>query len=90
MLFIFRIRSFVFRGENMHVGEKEQELLVNAILAYPPAIRILNLLSETDEAHLTKFEIGQKLGFIGEDGFTSMPQKIFILVSYSISLIRDC
>lgn len=57
---------------------KEKELLINAILAYPPAIRILNLLSENEDTHLTKFEIGQQLGFIGEDGFTSMPQKIFI------------
>lgn len=57
---------------------KEKELLINAALAYPPAIRILNLLSETEDTHLTKFEIGQQLGFIGEDGFTSMPQKIFI------------
>ena len=63
-------------GETL--SKKEKELLVNAILAYPPAVRILNLLSETEDTHLTKFEIGQKLGFIGEDGFTSMPQKIFI------------
>ena len=63
-------------GEDL--SNKEKELLVNAILAYPPAIRILTLLSETEDAHLTKFEIGQRLGFIGEDGFTSMPQKIFI------------
>lgn len=60
------------------LSEKETELLINAILAYPPAVRILNLLSETEDTHLTKFEIGQQLGFIGEDGFTSMPQKIFI------------
>lgn len=60
------------------LSEKEKELLINAVLAYPPAIRILNLLSETEDTHLTKFEIGQQLGFIGEDGFTSMPQKIFI------------
>lgn len=60
------------------LSEKEKELLINAILAYPPAIRILNLLSETEDTHLTKFEIGQQLGFIGEDGFTSMPQKTFI------------
>ena len=66
------------KGADETLSEKEKELLVNAILAYPPAIRILNLLSETEETHLTKFEIGQKLGFVGEDGFTSMPQKIFI------------
>lgn len=57
---------------------REKELLINAILAYPPAIRILNLLSETEDTHFTKFEIGEQLGFIGEDGFTSMPQKTFI------------
>lgn len=57
------------------LSEKEIELLINSALAYPPAIRILNLLSETDDTHLTKFEIGRQLGFIGEDGFTSMPQK---------------
>ena len=60
------------------LSPKEKELLTNAILAYPPAIRILDLLSETEDTHLTKFEIGQQLGFIGEDGFTSMPQKIFV------------
>lgn len=60
------------------LSEKEKELLINAILAYPPAVRILNLLSATEETHLTKFEIGEQLGFIGEDGFTSMPQKILI------------
>lgn len=63
-------------GETL--SEIEKELLINAVLAYPPAIRILNLLSETEDTHLTKFEIGQQLGFIGEDGFTSMPQKIFV------------
>ncbi len=60
------------------LSPKEKELLINAILAYPPAIRILNLLSKTEDTHLTKFDIGGQLGFIGEDGFTSMPQKTFI------------
>lgn len=66
------------RETGEELSKNEKELLVNAILAYPPAIRILTLLSETEDTHLTKFEIGQRLGFIGEDGFTSMPQKIFI------------
>ena len=60
------------------LSEREKELLINAVLAYPPSVRILNLLAETEDTHLTKFEIGQQLGFIGEDGFTSMPQKTFI------------
>lgn len=66
------------RETGEELSKNEKELLVNAILTYPPAIRILTLLSETEDTHLTKFEIGQRLGFIGEDGFTSMPQKIFI------------
>lgn len=52
--------------------------MIDAILAYPPAIRVLKLLSMDDDAHLTKFEIGKQLGFVGEDGFTSMPQKLLI------------
>lgn len=60
------------------LSKAEKELLINAVLTYSPAIRILKLLSENEDTHLTKFEIGQQLGFIGEDGFTSMPQKIFI------------
>lgn len=66
------------RESGDELSEKEKELLILALLAYPPAVRILKLLSETEDTHLTKFEIGSQLGFIGEDGFTSMPQKTFI------------
>jgi hypothetical protein len=57
--------------------KKEQEILTNALLAYPPAIRVLSLLSD-ENSHLTKFEIGRELGFIGEGGFGSMPQNTLI------------
>lgn len=60
------------------LNEDEKELLTTAILSYPPAVRILNLLNESEGTHLTKFEIGKKLGFIGEDGFTSLPQSVLI------------
>ncbi|OUO94488.1 restriction endonuclease FokI C-terminal domain-containing protein [Cloacibacillus sp. An23] len=66
------------RGAEEALSEKEKELLINAALAYPPVVRVLSLLSETEDTHLTKFEIGRQLGFIGEDGFTSMPQKVFV------------
>lgn len=46
------------------------------MLSYPPVIRIISLLKETSEQ--TKFELGSKLGFIGELGFTSIPQEIFL------------
>lgn len=53
--------------------EKEREtLLINAILSYPPAYRILSLLKNPDEK-LTKFELGEKLGFTGEEGFICYP-----------------
>ncbi len=57
-------------------SEGEKEILINAILSYPPAVRILDLLSDGD--HLTKYDMGKKLGFTGESGFTSLPQNILI------------
>jgi hypothetical protein len=59
------------------LSENEHAILTNALLAYPPAVRVLSLLAE-ENAHLTKFEIGKELGFIGEGGFCSMPQKLLI------------
>ena len=54
----------------------ETEILSQAFLSYPPVMRVLNLLA--DGSHLTKFEIGKELGFVGEDGFTSLPQNILV------------
>ena len=47
-------------------------------------MRVLNLLANGD--HLTKFEIGRQLGFVGEDGFTNLPQNILIR---SLAQIKD-
>ena len=55
---------------------EEKECLLNAILKYPPVSRILQLLSNGD--HLSKFEIGSKLGFVGDEGFTSLPQNVLL------------
>lgn len=57
-------------------SEEEKECLLTAILKYPPVSRILELLS--DGSHLSKFEIGSKLGFVGDEGFTSLPQNILL------------
>lgn len=54
----------------------EKNILISAILAYPPAVRVLDLLSTGQ--HLTKFDIGKQLGFSGESGFTSLPLNILI------------
>ncbi|WP_408956641.1 restriction endonuclease FokI C-terminal domain-containing protein [Natroniella sp. ANB-PHB2] len=55
----------------------KKKVLKKAFLSYPPVIRILELLSSGE--HLTKFELGKKLGFVGEDGFTNLPQNILIM-----------
>lgn len=51
---------------------EEEEILTEAFLSYPPVCRIVNLLVRQE--HMTKFELGGQLGFIGEAGFTSIPQ----------------
>lgn len=55
---------------------KSDPIFHAAISAYPPASRVLEILEEaqfsnSDRKSLNKFEIGSKLGFVGEAGFTS-------------------
>lgn len=57
-------------------SDEEKEIILNAILKYPPVSRILQLLSNGE--HLSKFEIGSQLGFVGDEGFTSLPQNILL------------
>lgn len=54
----------------------EEDILTQAFLSNPPVMRVLDLLA--DGSHLTKFEIGSQLGFVGEDGFTCLPQNILV------------
>lgn len=54
----------------------EKSLLAEALMTYPPVQRVLNILSSGDS--FTKFEIGAQLGFVGEMGFTSIPQGYYI------------
>lgn len=56
---------------------KREPLLINAILSYPPAYRILSLLANPENP-LTKFELGEKLGFTGEEGFICYPVRSII------------
>ncbi|ARE45508.1 restriction endonuclease (plasmid) [Lacticaseibacillus paracasei] len=55
-------------------GEDRDSILTDAFLAYPPATRILSVLSERSPQN--KFEMGHKLGFSGEPGFTSYSSDI--------------
>lgn len=69
--------EFPADSKDEELSSEELEVLTLAILAYPPANRILSLLAE-ENAHLSKFELGKQLGFIGEGGFTSLPQSILL------------
>lgn len=51
-------------------SKEEKDILRQVFLSYPPMCRILELLSSGSA--LSKFDIGNKLGFKGEQGFTSM------------------
>lgn len=57
-------------------SEEEQDILIQALLGYPPAVRILELLK--GQGHSTKFELGKQLGGLGEPGFTSIPQDLYV------------
>lgn len=66
-------RDYVDTADN---SDEEKEILLKALMSYPPVMRVLSLLA--DGKHLTKFEIGSQLGFKGELGFTSISQDFFI------------
>ena len=56
---------------------EEHNILINALLGYPPATRVLSLLAESKRS-LTKFYIGNQLGFVGEKGFSSYDESLMI------------
>ncbi len=58
-------------------SDEELMILQSALLAYPPASQVLNILSSTTK-EITKFTIGNQLGFIGEKGFTSYDEELMI------------
>ncbi len=81
----FSITKFGLQYTQTQTGTTdEKEVLSQAFLSYPLVMRILNLLA--DGEHLTKFEIGRQLGFVGEDGFTNLPQNILVR---SLAQIED-
>lgn len=63
-------------AESKEGSKEEKEILEEAFLSYPPVCRVLTLLE--DGEIYTKFEIGAKLGFLGEAGFTSIPQHLIL------------
>lgn len=54
----------------------EKEAFTQALFAYPPVTRLLEILASGEP--YTKFELGERLGFVGERGFNSIPQDYFV------------
>ncbi len=66
------------REDTSVISLKEKEFLSDLLLSYPPAVRILELLSLTNSRHLSKFEISEKMAFVGEAGFITYPVDILL------------
>ena len=64
--------SITESGKTLVHSTNQKELLIKAVLSYPPAYRIMSLLKNPADV-LTKFELAGKIGFVGEDGFISYP-----------------
>lgn len=63
------------------VDIKEQyKIIRKQLIMYPPAIRVLTLI---DSAAHTKFSLGERLGFIGEKGFTNISEKLFVDIYFA-------
>lgn len=58
-------------------SSQEQDILKKAILAYPPATQVLRILDGLKKP-CTKFYIGNRLGFSGENGFTSYEESTMV------------
>lgn len=64
-------------SQSIDDSEEEKAILIDVLLAYPPACQILMLLKEKGD-YCTKYYLGSSLGFIGERGFTSYSEDIMI------------
>lgn len=58
-------------------SHEEMEILRDVLLSYPPATQVLRILEEAKKG-VTKFTIGNSLGFVGEKGFTSYDEQLMI------------
>lgn len=52
------------------------DLIQQQLTLYPPVRRIINILEEA-ACPLTKYQIGEKFGCVGEAGFTCVTQRLF-------------
>jgi hypothetical protein len=84
----------VAANDSLRIAERGRQLLLTArgsaeegaiwqqaLLEYPPACRILSLLSQNSslsEPRLSKFQLGHELGFVGDKGFTSFSEAMYV------------
>lgn len=74
----FKITKLGKKLSQSEEGSPEEiSVLRQALLSYPPATRVLSLLAKNKKP-MTKFAIGNQLGFIGEKGFTSYEESLMI------------
>ena len=68
---------------NCEEFEQQKELLIKKLMMYPPALRILTLINDKPQ---NKFTLGEKLGFIGESGFTYITEDLFLKKYFSANI----
>ncbi|VVB57043.1 Uncharacterised protein [uncultured archaeon] len=74
------------RGENVALTEEEKIILKDGLLTNPPVIRVLSLLNEAvGKPGLSKYDIGQRLGFVGDVGFTHKDPSIIAQLGRSFN-----
>lgn len=64
-------------SQSQNDSDEEKEILRKALLSYPPATQVLSIL-EKSSSPVTKFTIGNQLGFSGEKGFTSYDEQLML------------
>lgn len=61
-----------YRGKRI-LSDKEKELFRKGILTNPPVVRVLSILNESrknGKGSMSKYDVGSRLGFVGDVGFT--------------------
>lgn len=61
------------RGRERQLTTEEKEIFRDGLLTNPPVVRVLELLNEdrkSDCKGLSKYDVGERLGFAGDIGFT--------------------
>ena len=64
--------SILYRGKRI-LSDDEKAIFRKGLLTNPPVLRVLNILNENRKngnGSMSKYDVGSKLGFVGDVGFT--------------------